>query len=130
MPFYVFFTLTGTHDFLIKKTKLSSRLVSLTDMPLDHSCWTEGDLKLLKIPLQNFLCLIDRKKIDHATITAAKLFTIIYYWDNILVKDFGWNYYQIGGNISVSNWCKIFWWEISVAIIIKLMTIFMWVIGG
>ena len=50
--------------------------------------------------------------------------------ENILVRDFGCNYYQIGGNISVIDWWIIFWCEISVAIIIKLMTIFVWVIDG
>ena len=50
--------------------------------------------------------------------------------ENILVRDFGCNYYQIGGNISVIDWWGIFWWEILVATNIRLMRIFLWVIGG
>ena len=138
---------------------MSSRLVSLTDMPLDHML-DRGWPKTLKDSTLNFL-------MPHRIIfelTKQRLLLLIWsqlviafdnlllgsyfgkrfrlkllsdWWhyfcdwlvENILVRDFGWNYYQIGGIISVIDWWIIFWCEILVAIIIKLMPIFMWVIG-
>ena len=109
MPFYVFFTLTGTPDFLIRKTKIEFATCVFDR----HATWSllldRGRPKTLKDSTSNFF-MPHRKFFDQATITSAKLITISNcFWQFIIAI--------------------IFWWEILDEMIIRLLAIFLWLIG-
>ena len=115
---------------------MRSWLVSLTVIPLAVGVSNQGWLKTFKdltlyFQHETLIGITFENKQWLLVATAAnEYFLTILLLDNILVRDFVANYFQIDDNISVSDWRRIFWWEILLLIIFRLVTILLWVIGA
>ena len=108
MPFYVFFTLTGTPVFLIRKTKIEFATWAFDR----HATWSllldRGWPKTLKDFTFNFFCLIEKKiELTKQRLLLPSWSQLVIAFDNLLLRQY---------------FGERFW--------MKWLAIFMWLIGG